>query len=389
MDTTAVTKKEFTESPELVETSEAKPRFYCPELDMLRFFAFFAVFLHHLVPASISFYSGRGISTGVANWLAALVGAGQFGVDLFFVLSSYLITEILFREYEKRSTIDIKAFYIRRALRIWPLYFFFLLVAIFLVPVYLPNERVNYPYTVCFALFVGNWSIAALGLPLSGVIVPLWSVSVEEQFYLGWPLLMKVFGVKAILKLGMLFIIASSITRLALVMTGRGGFTTLFFVTLTRLEPIACGAVICVLARKHPVQLSRLSPLLCFSAGIAGLVLIERFLGVTGYPSLLAYPFAAIACSLLLISFLNLRLGPSFLGSRLISLGRISYGLYVFHMLFIRAVYVPHASLVQFAVRSVLCFALTVSVAALSYRFLERPFLRLKESFSYVPSRPS
>ena len=226
-------------------------------------------------------------------------------------------------------------------------------------------------------------------MPLSGVIVPLWSVSVEEQFYLVWPPLLRIFGVKSILKIGLLLIVISSVTRFALIHTGRGDFTTLFFVSLTRLEPIACGAILCVLVRRYSTQVSRLSPLLCFPAGIIGLVIIERFLGVTGDPSMLSYPFAAIACSLLLVSFLNLNLGTSFLGNRLITLGRISYGLYVFHMLFIRAVYSQGASLPVFALRSVLCFAVTLAVAALSYRFLEKPFLRLKEKFSYVQSRPA
>src|SRR5208283_1822558 len=94
-------------------------RFYRPELDGLRFFAFFAVFSSH----ALTNYDS---SSHVLNKLIeTLRQTGDFGVDLFFALSSYLITELLLRELKKTGSLNIKAFYIRRSLRIWPLYFFF------------------------------------------------------------------------------------------------------------------------------------------------------------------------------------------------------------------------------------------------------------------------
>src|SRR6266540_138960 len=104
-------------------------RFYHPELDVLRFFAFFLAFLHHSLPHHPEFYSGMGISPAVAAALAAVGATGAFGVNLFFLLSSYLITELLIRERHRFGHIDLRAFYIRRVLRIWPLYFFFLAFA--------------------------------------------------------------------------------------------------------------------------------------------------------------------------------------------------------------------------------------------------------------------
>ena len=101
-----------------------KGKFYHPELDRLRFVAFFAVFVHHFFPQSHSNYAAIG-SLG-AKVLANCVEAGGLGVDLFFCLSSFLITTLLLREFEERGRIDVRAFWIRRILRIWPLYYCFI-----------------------------------------------------------------------------------------------------------------------------------------------------------------------------------------------------------------------------------------------------------------------
>src|SRR5277367_912413 len=101
-------------------------RFYLPELDVLRFFAFFAVFIFHLPePFALKFFDSPGV-------LGTLGRAGAFGVDLFFALSGYLITGLLIRERERSGDINMKAFYARRTLRIWPLYYFSIALAFLL-----------------------------------------------------------------------------------------------------------------------------------------------------------------------------------------------------------------------------------------------------------------
>src|SRR5215213_1703384 len=107
---------------------------YRPELDVLRFVAFLAVFMHHALPRDASLYIREGLSPTTTEWLLNAKEAGAFGVDLFFALSSYLITELLLREYASRGAFNISAFYVRRALRIWPLYFTFLAATIIVIP---------------------------------------------------------------------------------------------------------------------------------------------------------------------------------------------------------------------------------------------------------------
>ena len=110
--------------------NNARGSFYRPELDILRFGAFLLVFLHHALPhATIDYFtSDYGIFKQAASLLAGIARAGALGVDLFFALSAYLITELLLRERRSHGAIDIRAFYIRRILRIWPLYYFALLI---------------------------------------------------------------------------------------------------------------------------------------------------------------------------------------------------------------------------------------------------------------------
>jgi peptidoglycan/LPS O-acetylase OafA/YrhL len=96
-------------------------RYYRPELDCLRFFAFFAVFTFHSPGGDAAYFSARHIP--LAALVASVTSAGRFGVDLFFLLSAYLITELLLREQNLFGRLDLRSFYVRRILRIWPLYF--------------------------------------------------------------------------------------------------------------------------------------------------------------------------------------------------------------------------------------------------------------------------
>ena len=138
---------------------------YHPELDALRFSAFLLVFLFH---ASGSF---RGIGRGPLHGFVP----GAFGVDLFFTLSAYLITEILLREWRAKGSIDIGAFYVRRILRIWPLYFCFLLFTWIVVPHLLTFERFPLRAKVAYLVFVANWQWL-LKTPVRSVAAILWSV---------------------------------------------------------------------------------------------------------------------------------------------------------------------------------------------------------------------
>jgi peptidoglycan/LPS O-acetylase OafA/YrhL len=97
--------------------------FYRPELDILRFIAFLAVFTSHAVDYPLSFLLQHHVPLFAASSLLAIAHGGPYGVDVFFVLSAYLITELLLREKRATGGLRVPAFYVRRALRIWPVYF--------------------------------------------------------------------------------------------------------------------------------------------------------------------------------------------------------------------------------------------------------------------------
>ena len=362
--------------------------FYHPELDVLRFFAFLAVFFHHAIPGDPSSYIRVGFWPGVAPWLVAAKEAGAYGVDLFFVLSSYLITELLLREHARRGTFSISAFYIRRALRIWPLYFVFLAATVFIIPMIIPSERFGPIYIVSFALFFGNWVCAIYGLPFS-VANPLWSVSVEEQFYLGWPLALSLFGIKRIKLLAML-LLAIALTTRVLMAAGGWEHPAVWCSTLTRLDAIALGALLAVLLRGHALEMRNSLRVLLGGVAVLGFLFVGKYLKQDGPTSVATYFVTASASVLLLASVLKQKV--PFLSiwpfSYLVYLGRISYGLYVFHLLALTLVtkflFSLQGGSISFPGKIIFSFLLTVMLAAASYRWLEQPFLRLKKRFSHT-----
>lgn len=361
--------------------------FYHPELDILRFFAFFAVFLHHALPRQASFYIDAGLPATVAQWLVTTKKAGAFGVDLFFALSAFLITELLRREYVNRGTFGLGAFYVRRALRIWPLYFTFLAATVLVIPMILPQEQFGLIYVISFALFFGNWVCAINGLPFS-VASPLWSISVEEQFYFGWPLLLRFFGMNRIKQLAICLLGLAVLTRILLAVY-EVKHPGVWCNTLARFDPIALGALLAFLLGGRAPQIKTALRLgLCVLA-LAAWLLVARYLSDDGPTSVATYFVSALASVLLLLAVLqkNTRLLalPPF--TWLVYLGRISYGLYIFHLFALALVAKQLVLPLGFESRLVFSFLLTVLLAAISYRVLEQPFLRLKKRFSYRPTR--
>ena len=361
-------------------------RFYHPELDVLRFVAFLLVFLHHFLPHEADVYVQQGVPRGIGEWLAAIVLAGGFGVDLFFLLSSYLITELLIREIDLKGRLDLKSFYIRRSLRIWPLYFVFVLLTLLVVPFVLPDDSVGTIQAIGFLTFTGNWTTAFLGYPAS-VIAPLWSVSVEEQFYIVWPLLVAAFGVRRILGLSAGLIAVAFAYRGVLVALDVP-HPAIWASTLSRLDPIALGAILAVVLKGRAPMLGAWARSGLILGGLAVWPVCARFFGYDGPGALLTYPLVALGCGAILLGVLCsapagrfLRKGP------LVYLGQISYGLYVYHILAHHLVvgYLP----VGVAGTLVVGFALTLAMAMVSYHVLERPFLKLKQRFTHVRSRDS
>lgn len=360
--------------------------FYHPELDVLRFFAFLAVFMHHALPRDAYLYVNKGFSPAVTEWLLAAKEAGAFGLDLFFALSAYLITELLLREYANRGSFSVSAFYVRRALRIWPLYFTFLALTVFVIPAILPAERFGSIYIVSFALFFGNWVCAAMGIPFS-VAGPLWSISIEEQFYIGWPLLLRLFGIGLVKQLAIAMLVLAVVTRVLLAVIGVE-HPGVWCNTIARLDPIALGAILAFTLKGRAPEIRNAVRVVMCVAALASWWLIAKYLKQAGPTSVVTFGVSAVASVMLLTAVLRtetplLRVPPL---SWLVYLGRISYGLYVFH-LFALAFVMQFAISLGFELRILLSFLLTVALAAASYRWLEQPFLKLKKRFSYSSSR--
>jgi peptidoglycan/LPS O-acetylase OafA/YrhL len=177
-------------APAAQPAAEKHPTFYRPELDALRFCAFLLVFESHALMGGQALAQVFGQNSAAARLLGnalTLTGiVGAYGMWLFFVLSSYLITQLLLIELRRTGTVKVKDFYVRRILRIWPLYFFCLAVGVLLSRAIPGTFHLETGRLVAFLLLAGNWYAIRHGFGPASIGI-LWSISVEEQFYLLWP----------------------------------------------------------------------------------------------------------------------------------------------------------------------------------------------------------
>jgi peptidoglycan/LPS O-acetylase OafA/YrhL len=376
-----------------VLSEESKKRgggFYRPELDALRFFAFIVVFVSHVTPKGSNgpswYQSILKVPYSVAVILANISHACQFGVYLFFLLSAYLITVLLIREKTSYGKLHVKQFYIRRALRIWPLYVFALLVGC--VYYVLTKGKVDWSILPWYFVFLGNWPWAA-GHSLAFALDHLWSVNVEEQFYLLWPPVVSKLGLKG-LKVASYVTMALAFVAIPIGFAlGWKGGDFVAFNSFTAFSSMGVGIYLATVTGGERPKFSTRIPRWCgWLVGLGCWYAAAPLFTGDSWPATLA-GLALLNLGSLAILLAVLDIKPV---AWMVKLGKVSYGLYVYHQIVIAVFedYIgrKHLSIKMYLISIVLELIVTILLALASYSLLETPFLRLKERFTFVKSRP-
>jgi peptidoglycan/LPS O-acetylase OafA/YrhL len=339
------------------------------QLDAVRGVAIIVVILHNQSAQYPSLHLER------------LFANGWMGVDLFFVLSGFLITGILLDT--KQSAGYFKNFYARRCLRIWPLYYSLIFFMFVVVPIVRPSEA----HTVfdksspwwAYPLFLQNFLIP-MPTNATGPLAVTWSLAIEEQFYLVWPLVVRYVSSAQLARIAVSVICVSPALRLWLSFYDVDLYTNVF----CRLDGLMAGAFLAVTVRANKFSPAKFVKPAWISFIIAlPLAFVTEALGERW----IVFSFTALASA----SFIYLAL---FSGQKslqrtltngfLVYTGTISYGLYLLHKIpfgVARTVYWDRYPLMMVALLLIACYA----TAALSWNVLEKPFLKLKRFFEPKP----
>jgi peptidoglycan/LPS O-acetylase OafA/YrhL len=366
-----------------------KESIYFPNLNGLRFIAAFLVIIHHNEQLKSIF--------GIKNiWDNAVIyQIGGLGVQLFFVLSGFLITFLLLQERKKTNTIHVKYFYIRRILRIWPLYFAVVLLALFFFPYIKMMVWPGYPIEIVhsnlalklffFFTFFSNLVLSNFGvIPYAS---QTWSIGLEEQFYLVWPVIVKY--VKDILLFLIGVLVVMTFLKYATQINWLNKIPFFWsiqwiFSILSRFESMAIGGVFAVIYfRKYKIINILKHPLFFYPLFIYLMYLILRGVDTTYY--LLTFQLLFGVCIFYFASskpFIILE------NPIMNYLGKISYGLYMLHPIAIVLSIFICKSLVlsDVYVSAILSLTLTILLATISYLYMEKRFLHLKSRFTTIVS---
>jgi peptidoglycan/LPS O-acetylase OafA/YrhL len=377
-----------------------------PALDGVRGLAILLVMLHHFT-----------LNFAAEAWLPKLglrvLGAGWFGVDLFFVLSGFLITGILYDA--KNSPVYFRSFYMRRVLRIFPLYYGVLLLVFVGAPLFsspailadsgeaFSNQAWLWSYgTNILIAWRKSWIFDSGWLQLGH----FWSLAVEEQFYMVWPFVVLWCTRRTLVKV-CLAVGAFALAIRVLLHLFDGHYAPIYVLSPCRMDALAAGALLALLARAENGLQSLLRPSI-MAAAIAGCFLLGVFVKrrqlLTTDPAVYTLGYSALAIILAAFLLHVLTTQPHSLCGRIWGcsglrfLGKYSYGLYVFHPPIQAFLWnaLPPATLASllgskpagFFAYLTLAFAVSISIAFLSWHLFEKHFLQLKRLFPMraVPS---
>ncbi len=370
-------------------------------LDGLRAVAFLSVFAFHLgkIP---------GYNRGPVLLFNEAINWGFLGVDLFFVISGFIITALLLDEKARNNKIEIKLFFQRRALRIWPLFYLTLVVSIIGAVVFAKSNfdynlfgqilRDVYLRLACFIymvpLPVGQLMgklITETGFPVIHCVFPLWSICVEEQFYIVWPWIIAITKNRRQLALAMLIsVIISEYCRASGVVGWSGNF---YFNPVSRIPALAVGALIAMgdHSRNRIYKwLAGHAGLACIVTGVAAGCILSKFtdkIAINFVAQFPGYLIVVVALGGLLLAGLKNVYVRRILSTKwLEELGKLTYCMYLVHF---PIVYVTrpfewtfvHDNILRHVLWAVISFTFTLLIARLSWTYLERPLARLRSKF--------
>ena len=358
------------------QSVEAIPRgTYWPALDGLRAISILLVLTVHLrliAPHSKAF----------------LPLGGFLGVDVFFVISGFLITSLLLAEHRQSGSISLRNFYYRRILRLFPALTAVLLFACLVALVVgsfsaLGLTNIRLASTV---FYFANWIRAYEGTD-TWFLFHFWSLSVEEQFYLLWPalllfLLRQQVSRKNIFLIVLAMIVTSAVLKPVLFLTG-SSINRIYYGSDTRADSVLIGCASALLLSFGFIRPNERAPLIAGSLARASAIVLVAFVCFAGdgFTPLYVGGLTLVSlCCAAIIVYLILAPGGAVSGwlssSPMQWMGKRSYGLYLWHWpMFEIARLLPNEALTVFA-----GIALTFLAALLSYRYIEVPFLRLKSS---------
>ena len=355
---------------------------YFPNLNGLRFIAATLVMIHHTEQRKSMFHLGN-------YWHnTSILMIGKLGVVMFFVLSGYLITYLLLNEEDNKGNISIKNFYVRRILRIWPLYFLIFILAFLVLPHFeLFHYYVydisydNFPW-ITFFLFLFMLPNMALS---QGLYVPYdnqsWSIGTEEQFYLSWPFLMIVFRkYRKYLMYSIIFIYVIIKVVCALTDPFIFGIDIYAFWQVFNIDCMAIGGLFAIWSFQQEGILKYLKNTKLFYLTVVATILLIS-LGVRF--SILEYEVYGVLFAIIILNLSTNEDLKKTLENRVFNyLGTISYGIYMYHPIAL-VVSIKLFMAMGWNIWFVfpLIFLITVILAHLSYKYFEMFFLRLKNKF--------
>lgn len=339
-------------------------------LDGLRALAILLVLIGHGLPTIVA-------TTGWLRWPSRLLGNGPLGVEIFFVISGFLITRLLMHERQRNGKISLSQFYLRRTFRILPAFYCFILFIV--VCWWLGRYDLRKSDLLAASTFVWNYKVSAAGWVLGHI----WSLSVEEQFYLIWPLALVLLGNRAALRFATALVLAEPFIRVAtyaLFPSARGHIPIMLH---TRIDALMFGCVTALLYENE--RFNRLYLALCrFHAPMLAAVFIfvlspileTRFQGAYLLPVGYSMEGASIALILVwLIRNAGSATGRLFNSAPARYVGVLSYSLYLWQQPFF-----DHEKFTTIS-RFPLNLILLIVAAHASYHLIERPFLSLRQRF--------
>jgi|694.fasta_scaffold04961_15 peptidoglycan/LPS O-acetylase OafA/YrhL len=351
-----------------------------PSLDGIRGIAIIFVLFSHAIKSTKIFSNNPNLESIIISFGGYV---GGLGVNIFLVISGYLITYLLRKEIEKYGNIDFKKFYLRRSIRIFPSFYLYLGI-IFLLS-YFEVLKIPIINIASSGMFVWNYSF--LWSDISGqdlwFLGHTWSLSLEEQFYLFWPATLVFLGRKKSICLAMILILLSPVLRVIsyLLFPNIRGYIGIM--THTHIDVIMFGCVIALaeglpkfeyLAKKLSTQNTAL---LCsaFLLFVSPLFYI-KFRGLYALP--IGFTTESIAITVVILWLIrnhNTTTGKFFNSKLIVHFGFLSYSLYLWQQLFLTELNTTWLGI--FPANLIFCYI----TAELSYRFIEQPFLKLRRFF--------